>query len=329
MHDASPDSPADHTPGLTLFETDPGDPPAPVAGWCPLDDRALLRVAGSDAESFLQGQLTQDMARVRAGAVLRAAHCSPKGRVTALFRCWADADAFLLDLPEALGATAQRRLSMYVLRAKVQVSSVAADWERTGVAGAAFATALAEAGVTLPGAPGTVERNGNLLCLALGASRWMLVAPLGTSADLRARLSRCAAADPLSWTLAALRDGDPEVLPETADAFIPQMLNLDHLDGVSFRKGCYTGQEIVARAHFLGRVKRRMRAFGYHGSAAPSPAAQAGLAGPASGDGSAGGQAQIVYAVQTHADGGEALAVALEPTEGKAADATAPAGPEA
>ena len=310
-----------------------------TSAWCPLDERALLRVTGADAEAFLQGQLTQDMSRLAEGQVLLAAHCTPKGRITALFRAWKLADAFLLDAPAALASAAQRRLAMYVLRAKVQVASAAADWERTGVAGEALGTVLDDLGYPRPEAAGQLLRNGDLHCLKVGPARWIALAPARADSGLRSRLADRTAPSREGWALAGLRDGDPEVLAETVEAFVPQMLNLDLLDGISFRKGCYTGQEIVARTHYLGRVKRRMRRFTYLGEAPPRPgqlvpigaSGEAGaLAGAhASGAETAGSpdsdprpapaagapQAEIVLAVQTHAGGGEALAVAAEVAE--------------
>jgi folate-binding protein YgfZ len=297
--------------GVILFEAaDQGAITTVASAWCPLDERALLRVAGADAEAFLQGQLTQDMSRLAEDHVLFAAHCTPKGRITALFRAWKQADAFLLDAPAALAGAAQRRLGMYVLRAKVQVSSIAADWERTGVAGEALGTVLDGLGYPRPESVGQLRRSGDLCCLKVGPARWIAMAPALADGGLRARLAQQAAAAPAAWALAGLRDGDPEVAPETVEAFVPQMLNLDLLDGINFKKGCYTGQEIVARTHYLGRVKRRMRRFTYQGEAPPRP----GTLVPIGGAGEA-AQAEIVIALQTHAGGGEALAVAAVAAE--------------
>lgn len=304
-------------PPIRLFEPPPSDPPLPPLLWCPLDTRGLLRIEGSDAESFLQGQLTQDMARLPAGHALLAAHCTPKGRITALFRAWHDGQAFLLDLPEALAAAAQRRLSMYVLRSQVKIGDARGSWQRTAVGGTAMAATLAAAGIPCPEAVGAVRAQDGLLCLRVGPQRCVVASPAGADAGLRARLGAAQAADPAAWALASLREGEPEVLAPTVEAFLPQMLNLDTLDGVSFRKGCYTGQEIVARTHYLGRVKRRMRRFGYVGSVAPLPGALLPLDGSsAAGDipgaeGTETGQAQVVWALATHDGGGEALAVAV------------------
>ena len=293
-------------------------------GWCALDARGLLRVEGKDAESFLQGQLTQDMARVRAGAVLLAAHCTPKGRISTLFRCWHDERGFLLDCPASMLAAAQRRLGMYVLRAAARVTSVADQYCRIGVCGRTLAARLSEAGIALPGEPGATVLTGELQCTALAGERWLILCDTATGARVRAALSADCAPDNHIWALASLLAGDPEVLPETAEQFIPQMLNLDLLDGVSFRKGCYTGQEIVARTHYLGRVKRRMQCFGYRADAPPDgttplelksatatadPAGLPAAPAPVAATATAIVTAQLVIALQDGPHGGVLLAV--------------------
>ncbi|MDE3009584.1 MAG: folate-binding protein YgfZ [Pseudomonadota bacterium] len=308
--------PAHHDQDSCLFEPAPAQPELPGLAWCDLDDRDLLRVEGSEAETFLQGQLTQDMTRLREARMLLAAHCSPKGRATALFRVWRLDDSFLLDLPAGMGAAARRRLAMYVLRAKATVHDARPDWETTGVAGSAAAALLQAGGLAVPREAGALTHSAAVVCICLGPSRWLVHSARGEDGGLRARLAACSDPDRSGWLLACLRDGDPEVLPQTIDAFVPQMLNLDTLDGISFKKGCYTGQEIVARTHFLGRVKRRMRRFGYRGAQPPAPGSQVALCGPvafpASGatDETAGAHALVVWSLATHEGGGEALAVA-------------------
>ena len=296
---------------VVLFAPSPVTEASPA--WTSLDERGLLRVDGEDAETFLQGQLTQDMARVRAGDSLLAAHCSAKGRVTALFRAWHDGQALLLDLPAELAAAAQRRLGMYVLRSRVVLAPVATSWMRTGVQGAALAEPLRAFGFEPPEPAGTIHRVGEHRCIALGHARWLVVSPAGNDGGLRAQLAARLAEDPEGWRLGALRAGTPEVLAATVDHFVPQMLNLDTLDGISFRKGCYTGQEIVARAHYLGRVKRRMQHFAWRGALLPAPGTSLPIA-----DRAEGAQAELVWALQTHADGGEALAVAATPEAAEA-----------
>jgi folate-binding protein YgfZ len=285
--------------------------------WCALDARGLLKIDGEDAEVFLQGQLTQDMARVRAGEFLLAAHCSAKGRVTALFRAWHDGTGFLLDCPAELEAAALRRLRLYVLRSRVRIESAAARWSRTGVFGPDGSALLSRLGIAVPDGPGALLRSGPHWCTALGGERWLICSAAEDGAALRSGVAALGAEDPAGWALASVRAGDPEVVESTVDAFIPQMLNLDQLEGVSFRKGCYTGQEIVARTHYLGRVKRRMRRFAYFGPEVPQAGTQLPIGSPPADGLSAAAvpapeaaQAQVVWAVQTGPAGGEVLAVA-------------------
>ena len=337
MPSTSQDTPTEQPQPFVLFEPDSTQQQDDNAGedaglWCPLDARGLLRVDGEDAEAFLQGQLSQDMARVRAGAVLLAAHCTPKGRVTALFRAWHDGEAFWLDCPAELEAAAQRRLAMYVLRSRVRIQADRAGWLRTGLCAGARLARLEALTIALPETPGEKVRAGPhwVARLAGTGARWLLLSPHDAGALLRAELaSRLGAADPAGWALARLRAGEPEVLPETTEAFIPQMLNLDELDGVSFRKGCYTGQEIVARTHYLGRVKRRMLQFAWSGAGQPVPGAMLAIAPGTLGPGTVAdavaatevGSAQLVWALRTRDDGGEALAVTQVPAEAAATHA--------
>jgi len=241
------------------------------SGWCPLDDRGLICVSGEEAEVFLQGQLTQDMALVKKGQSFFAAHCTPKGRILFLFFCGFWQGQFYLDLPLELEATALKRLMMYKLRAKVILESAANKVARSALWGDAMRISLQDAGWEVPEEAGatTQSANGLLTCVSKGC--WRLMSSSSYAKDLRDQLSLQTPPSLQAWLMSSVRAGEPEVLAVTTDTWIPQMLNLDLLQGVSFKKGCYTGQEIVARAHFLGRVKRRMRLFAYVGDTPPVP----------------------------------------------------------
>lgn len=217
---------------------------------------AAIAVAGRDARAFLQGQLTADLDEMVPGHGQLAAWLDAKGRAIALLRVVPCPDDFLLMLPASQAETVMRRLRLYVLRAAVAVAPAGPVTLLTGEAGRArlesmgllpddtpWATALAPAGVALrpPGEP-----------------HWMLA---GGAANGVGHAE--------DWELTEVRAGLPEVYSQTAAAFIPQMLNLERLGAVSFTKGCYPGQEIVARAHHLGQVKRRMRLFRAPGDPPP------------------------------------------------------------
>jgi len=242
-----------------------------IPGWCDLDDRGLIRVSGEEAEIFLQGQLTQDMALIKKGHSFLGAHCTPKGRILYLFRCFYWKESFYLDLPNALEASALKRLTMYKLRAKAQLESAATQMSRTALWGETMQTILQNAGWSVPNEPGASTQLPEGLLTCMDAGHWLLLSEPDYAQRIRSSLSQESPSDQQNWIIEQVRAAQPEVVAETSDTWIPQMLNLDHLQGVSFKKGCYTGQEIVARAHFLGKVKRRMRILGYEGEGLPSP----------------------------------------------------------
>lgn len=217
----------------------------------------ILAVAGPEREAFLQGQLTQDVTRLGRESALLAGWCDPRGRLR-----WAgpvctlattdavlDGGSLGLVVPTAMATDLARDLARYLFRTKATVS--VAGLHVTGLAGddADAVTAPGSVNLPWPGDPG----------------RRLLVGP-GDDAD-------AGADDSAAWALADVVAGIPAVLPGAAGEFVPQMVNLDLLDGISFTKGCYTGQEIVARTRYLGRVKRRMLRF-----AAPGPAPAPGAA---------------------------------------------------
>ena len=304
-------------------------PPEWANGWCELDQRGCIAVSGEEAESFLQGQLTQDMSWVKKGQSLLAAHCTPKGRILFLFRCCFWRNQFYLDLPAELEAQALKRLTMYKLRAKVTLQSESDRIARTAFWGEEMRALLQRNGWDVPEQAGsTVQQDEAMLC-SLGEDRWIVLSSIEYAAHLRAQLDKEITPSPIGWQIACVRAGEPEVIAHTSDEWIPQMLNLDHLQGVSFKKGCYTGQEIVARAHFLGRVKRRMRLFAYHALVALEPGQKVRLSSLES-DGrptfsraietpeseeEQGDTAQVVRSVELHPHNGWVLAVTKIPAE--------------
>jgi tRNA-modifying protein YgfZ len=237
-----------------------------------LDDLAAIRVTGADRSRFLQGQLTQDLGRLNSAVWLRAALLTSQGRVLALPRLIERDEATLLLLPAGLAASVIEHLKRYVLRAKV---ALALDGDATAIACLVPATAReldAHVGVLAPGAhvrlaggESVLGESGYALVLA---PRPQLTAFVGS---LRAELLPAAA------ERVAIEHGEPAVVAATSAAWIPQMLNLDRLDAISFSKGCYTGQEIVARTQHLGRIKRRMLRYRALEVATAAPIAGAAL----------------------------------------------------
>jgi len=225
----------------------------------PLPFLGLLRVEGPDAASFLQGQLTHDLRLLEDHRTLLAACCSPQGRVIALPRLRRQGETVYALLPAELVEPLAARLRRFVLRARLRLS--AAD-ELAAVA-------------VVAGDGGPVAGDG--LWFDYARDRRVLALPRERLADVAAPLptGSAAAETEQSWCLQDIANGLPQVHAASAEAFVPQMLNLDLLDAISFTKGCYTGQEIVARTQHLGRIKRRL--FRYRLDGGPPPAALAGL----------------------------------------------------
>lgn len=226
----------------------------------PLTHLGWIRATGADVDAFLQGQLSNDVRQVRADRAQLSSLNSPKGRLLAILHLLREGDGLLLELPRALVEAVLKRLSLYVLRSKVKLAE-AVDRVGIGVAGPDAPVALAAVGLPAPTAPLECAWNGDLAVVRrLGpAPRYSLLAPVERAADLWQRLR--AQASPVgtqAWKLLDVEAGVPAIYPETQDRFVAQMCNLDTLGGISFDKGCYTGQEVVARVHYRGAVKRHM-----------------------------------------------------------------------
>jgi len=227
----------------------------------PLDDLGLIRATGPEARAFLQGQLSNDSKLLSLSQGQLSGYCSPKGRLLAVFTVLQlGEDDFALALPAGLLAPTLKRLKMFVLRSKLTLSDASSELPALGVMGEAAAAALATFGFAVPDSDyGSAQHAGTLLLRRPGpVPRFELRAAPGQLAALRQSLNLLPA-NPDDWALAEVLAGTPQVLPETTDHFVPQTINLDLAGGVSFTKGCYPGQEIVARVHYLGRVKQRLR----------------------------------------------------------------------
>lgn len=219
----------------------------------------VIRFSGDDSENFLQGQLSCDVRQAKREHASIGSYCTPKGRMLATFLLWREADGFCMQLPADVRAGVQKRLGMYVLRAKVRVSDGSADTVRLGISGSAAEVALAELGGVAPQADYDLASFGNLRAIRLPGGRFELLVPSGAAADTWQSLSRyCMPAGSSCWEWLDIQAGIPMVTARTQEQFVPQMANLEIIGGVSFQKGCYPGQEIVARTHYLGKVKRRM-----------------------------------------------------------------------
>ncbi len=194
-----------------------------------LESFGVIKVSGNDAETFLQGQFTNDVRQVTAEQDQLSAWCSSKGRIIVNFRLFKRDDAYYLLLPKDSIAFMLKRLQMYVLRADVKLEDVSDKLSCLGVVG------------DYP--------DNNFAVLQVETGRYLVV----VEAEIEGY-----EVDTGGWELLNILAGLPQVVAATAEAFVPQMVNFQAIGGVNFKKGCYTGQEIVARMHYLGTVKRRM-----------------------------------------------------------------------
>ncbi|MBC7513103.1 MAG: folate-binding protein YgfZ [Herminiimonas sp.] len=238
----------------------------------PLTDYGLIAATGADAATFLHNQLTNDVAHLGLTEARLAGYCTPKGRLLASFLMWKSEDDILLQLPRSLQGAIQKRLQMFVMRAKATLRDAADARVQIGLAGPEAAAVLGDWFATLPDAPyGKVDADaGTLIRLAdtgdiggasaAGVARFVWIAEAQTLENAWPTLSgvlQPTGAD--AWTLACIRAGVPVITLATQEKFVPQMINFEAVGGVNFQKGCYPGQEIVARSQYLGKLKRRMQ----------------------------------------------------------------------
>ena len=261
-------------PSVSTLDT---SPPSQLDGpsGCWLEGWGLLRISGADAANFLQGQCTADIQALAHGSLGCGAFCTPKGRVFANVRLARWENDFYLMLPRELVAPLQKRLQLYVLRAKVTMEDLSGDQSMLGVLGLNAGDALRNAGFEIP-AKGRFAAPGDdgpaVLSLPDDPTRFILlfVDHRNTAPKLTQAL---ALVHSETWQLREIAAGFPWVTLATSEEFLPQMINLDRLDGVGFNKGCYTGQEIVTRTHYLGQLKRRMFRLQGQANLCPTPGA--------------------------------------------------------
>ncbi len=223
---------------------------------------ALISIDGTDAAAFLQAQFTNDVTTLVPGHWQWDGYCGPKGRLVALLRLIRTTNGFLVETSADIAADLISRLRRFVLRAKVTIGAWSGSPIGLGIAGTGGARVLEiwRPGI-LPG-PGSAHAFDGGLLIEAGSGRWHCHFAGDADADatrLRGMLYRhIRPAPPRVWASFDLDEGIPWIVAATQDLFIPQMVDLERLGGVSFSKGCYPGQEIVARSQYLGAVKRRL-----------------------------------------------------------------------
>ncbi|MES2181816.1 MAG: folate-binding protein YgfZ [Pseudomonadota bacterium] len=227
---------------------------------CDLSHMGLLQLQGADAITFLQGQVTNDIKLLDGHNAHYTAYCNPKGRMLALFLAFSRGDHLHLQMPKELIESIAKRLRMYVMRSKVEISDVSESIIKIGLNGSNAAELLKPLFTKVPENDYELVSldNGALLKLPGTTARYEIFSD-ATNAPIiwNALQQHAKPVGAACWDWLEIQAGIPEITLKTQEEFVPQMLNLDALDAINYKKGCYTGQEIVARTHYLGKVKRR------------------------------------------------------------------------
>jgi|SRR5450830_607321 len=228
----------------------------------PLTDLGLISLSGDDAASFLHNQITNDVEKLDLGTARLAGYCTPKGRLLATFLMWKDAGQIVLQLPRALQPAIQKRLQMFVMRSKAKLADVSEQYVALGLAGNTAAEVLQQWFPQLPAQPYSKIDNENGTLVRVADSRqaprhqWITSVEQAIAA-WPALTQKLSAVGTHAWRLTDIYAGVPVITQPTQEQFVPQMINFELIGGVNFKKGCYPGQEIVARSQYLGKLKRR------------------------------------------------------------------------
>ncbi|PWB33305.1 folate-binding protein YgfZ [Pseudomonas sp. SDI] len=246
---------------------------ADSAFFCPLSHEGVLAVRGSDAGKFLQGQLTCNIGYLNEHTASLGARCMVKGRMQSSFRILPEGDGFVLAMASELLEAQLADLKKYAVFSKAKLTDESAAWARFGLQqGDAALTVL---GLDVPAQNDATSRHNGLMAIAVSPGRVELWVPAEQAESVRTQLAALLPVGELNdWLLGQIRAGIGQVMAQTRELFIPQMINLQAVGGVSFKKGCYTGQEIVARMQYLGKLKRRQYRLALAGEAPPEPGAQ-------------------------------------------------------
>lgn len=269
----------------------------------PLAQYGLMRASGEEAVGFLQNLTSNDVKKLDEGHAQFNSFNSAKGRVQATFLIWRDGADYLVQTSADIRPAIQKKLSMYILRTKVKLSDAEAELAVFGIAGPQAADLVASLGGSAPTDVMAVARLAAGTVVKLGEQRFIIAITADAAVAAWPQLTQSArpAGTPV-WRWLDIVSGTPRVTQATQDHFVPQMANLDLIDGISFTKGCYPGQEIVARTRYLGKLKRRM----YLGNSSAAAAAGTPVYAPETGTQACG---MVVDAAPAPAGGFDVLAV--------------------
>ncbi len=239
-----------------------------------LADYGLIAASGEDAITFLQGQFSNDVRLVTDTASQLSSYNTPKGRALACFRIFRTGGKIYLRLPKEILEATLKRLRMYVMRSKVTLENASTVLPGIGLSGPMALQWVQECVGNAPEAVDAVTQGNGLCAVRVGGSapRFEIYGDVETRNAAWEKLATSARrVDWSAWRLLDIQAGVPTIFKATAEEFVPQMINLELINGINFTKGCYTGQEIVARMHYLGTLKKRMYRLHVSADAQPQP----------------------------------------------------------
>lgn len=228
---------------------------------CDLSKLGLIRASGDEAQSFLHGQFTNDLSNVSSSLSQLSSYCNPKGRMLSIFRIFKRDANYLLTLPRDVLETTLNKLTLFKLMAKVDLVDDSDQLVIFGVAGPDTGSILTSLNITIPQEDNHCIHNNEITIIRVPSEnlRMLFITNANLAISFWKQISeKTPVANSNLWDLHDIHRGIPQVTASTSEVFIPQMTNLELIDGVSFSKGCYPGQEVVARTHYLGKPNRRM-----------------------------------------------------------------------
>lgn len=239
--------------------------------FCQADYLGIIKVTGDDAQSFLQGQFSNDVALTSESHSQLNSYNSPKGRLYAIFRLFKSTDDYYLLLPKEILEPVIKRLRMFVMRSKVVLEDLSENWTTIGLSGSLVKSSISH----FPGEVNGVIHENELTYIQIPGTekRLLIIGPTDEITKLKSSIEQnFSEVDENFWKRLDIHAGFPSIYSSSQEEFVAQMVNLQLVDGVSFTKGCYPGQEVVARMHYLGKLKKRMYRVVIEGNSIPAPA---------------------------------------------------------
>ena len=226
---------------------------------CDLSTLGIIKTSGEEAQSFLHGQFTNDLSQVDNSTSQLSSYCNAKGRLLSIFRIFKHNDNYLLLLRKDVLDNTLKKLNMFKLMAKVEITNSSDEYVVLGLAGNNTESILKNNNIDFPENDNQCFGNDGFMLTRIDKQRAVIIAQPEKAVELWKIFKNDSVKRNYNiWQLFDIRNGIPEITEETFESFIPQMVNLELIDGVNFQKGCYPGQEIVARTHYLGKPNRRM-----------------------------------------------------------------------